>query len=100
VSQPGVELLEAQLVHARLAAFVAFAVADQQRPAALVDVGLVERQRFGDPQPATPQHRDQRPDPQPVAVTAGLTHDEDDLFGAGRVRRIFHPLLWGARPAR
>jgi hypothetical protein len=32
------------------AAFVAFAVTEQQRPAGGVDVGLVERERFADPQ--------------------------------------------------
>lgn len=44
VGQPGGELLEPELIHPCLAAFVALAVADQQRPALLVDVGLVERQ--------------------------------------------------------
>jgi hypothetical protein len=63
--KPRGELLEPELVDAGLAALVAFAVTDQQRSAPLVDVGLVERQRFGDPQPAAPQNRDQGPDPWP-----------------------------------
>ena len=67
VDAPGVELLEAEPVHAGLAALVALAMADQQRAAALIHVGLVERQRSRDPQPAAPQDRDQRSDPQPVA---------------------------------
>ena len=62
VREPGRELLKAELVHARLAAFVALAMTDQQRPALLIDVGLVERQRFTDPQPTAPQDGDQRPD--------------------------------------
>jgi hypothetical protein len=49
VGQPRGELLEAELVHPGLAAFVAFAVTDQQRPSGDVDVGLVERERFADP---------------------------------------------------
>jgi hypothetical protein len=62
VCQPGGELFEPELVHSGLAALVTFAVADQERPAPLVDVGLVKRQRLRDPQPATPQHSDQRPE--------------------------------------
>ena len=54
VRQPGRELFEPELVHSGLAALVTLAVADQQRPAPLVDVGLVERQRLRDSQPATP----------------------------------------------
>lgn len=75
MGQPGGELLEPELIHPGLAAFVALAVADQQRPALLVDVGLVERQRLGDPQPATPQDSDQRPDPETMAVMSGPAHD-------------------------
>src|ERR1700674_1600470 len=41
VGEPGGELLESELVHPGFAAFVAFAVADEQRPALVVDVGLV-----------------------------------------------------------
>jgi len=40
VGQPGVELLKPELVHAGLASLIAFAVSDEQRAAALVDVGL------------------------------------------------------------
>ena len=43
MGHPGRELLEAELVHPGLAALVAFAVTDQQRPSGRVDVGLVER---------------------------------------------------------
>jgi hypothetical protein len=49
VRQPDRELFEPELVHFGLAALITLAVADQQRPAPLVDVGLVERQRLGDP---------------------------------------------------
>jgi hypothetical protein len=49
VCQPRRELFEPELVHASFAALVALTVTDQQRSAALVDVGLVERQRLSDP---------------------------------------------------
>jgi hypothetical protein len=82
VRQPGGELFEPELVHPGFAALVTLAVADQQRSAPLVDVGLVERQRLRDPQPAPPQHRDQRADTQPVAIVAGLAHHQHDLLGS------------------
>ena len=49
VRQPGRELFEPELVHPCLAALVTLAVADQERPSPLVDVGLVERQRLRNP---------------------------------------------------
>jgi hypothetical protein len=70
-----------------------FAVADQQRPALLVDVGLVERQCLGDPQPAAPQDSDQRADPEAVAVVSGLAHDQHDLLRSRRVGRVEVSLL-------
>src|SRR5262249_14797528 len=48
VRLPVSELLKAELVHPGLAALVALAVTDQQRAAALVDVGLIQRERLGD----------------------------------------------------
>jgi hypothetical protein len=91
---------KAELVHAGLAPLIAFAVADQQRPTALIDVGLVERQRLGDPQPTAPEHRDQRPDAPAVAVMTGLAHDDNDLLRTRRIRWILHAFVSAARPAR
>jgi len=68
-------------------------VTNQQGSAAFVDVGLGQGERFGDPQPAAPQHSDQRPDPEPVPRLAGLAHDEDDLLGTRRIRRILPPFV-------
>jgi hypothetical protein len=99
VCHPGSELLEPELVHPGLAAFVTFAVTDEQRPSGGVDAGLVERQRFADPQPSAPQHRDQRPQGQTVTVMPGLAHDHNDLLGTRRVRRVLHPFV-ARRPAR
>jgi hypothetical protein len=71
VGQPGGKLFEPELVHPGLAALIALSVSDEQRPTPVVDVGLVERQRFGDPQPTAPQDSDQRPDTKTVSVLAG-----------------------------
>src|SRR5579875_3029354 len=46
VEEPRVKLLKAELVHPSLAALIALAVANQQRAATLVYLGLVERQRL------------------------------------------------------
>jgi hypothetical protein len=51
--------LKAPVVHPDLAAFVALAVTDEQRTAALVEVRFGQRERLLDPQPGTPQHHDQ-----------------------------------------
>ena len=45
----GFEMRPGPSVHANLAALVTFAVADQQRAAIGVKVGLVERERLADP---------------------------------------------------
>ena len=93
MSQPGGELLKAELIHAGLTAFVAFTVADQQRSTPIVDVGLVKRQRLTDPQPTAPQDRDQRPHAQTVTILARAAHDRDDLLGARWIGWVLHPLV-------
>jgi hypothetical protein len=67
VGQPGSELLEAERVHPGFTTLVAFAVSDEQRPPAFVDVSLGQSERLGDPQTGAPQDRDQGPQAQPVA---------------------------------
>jgi hypothetical protein len=57
--QPRFELFPGPVVHADLAASAALAAPHQQRPAARVQVGLRERERFADAQPGAPQHDDQ-----------------------------------------
>lgn len=46
---PGGELLEAEQIHSGLAALVAFTVAHEDSALIGVDVGLGQRERFGDP---------------------------------------------------
>jgi hypothetical protein len=61
--QPGAELLPPPGVHADLAATAALAVAHEQRPASRVEVMLAEREGLLNPDPAAPEHDDQRPHP-------------------------------------
>jgi hypothetical protein len=78
-AEPWPQLLPAPLVHPDFAAPVALAAANEQRPAARVEVVLGERERLLDAQPGAPEHDDHRAQPPPVAVVAGVAHDGDDL---------------------
>jgi hypothetical protein len=63
-------------------------VADQNRAAAPVKVGLGQRERLVDPQPGAPQHHDQRADATAVAIVAGVAHHGHDLIDGRRVSRV------------
>jgi hypothetical protein len=54
----------------------------------MVEVAFAERERFLDAQPATPEHDDQRSQPEAMSIVAGLAHDRDDLFHGRRVGGI------------
>ena len=54
--QPRLKLLERPVVHADLAPAAALAAADEERPAARVEVGLGERERLVDAQAGAPDH--------------------------------------------
>ena len=57
--KPGLELLPGPLVHPDLAAMAALAAPHEQRPAASVQVALVERQGLVNAQSGAPEHDDQ-----------------------------------------
>jgi hypothetical protein len=61
----------------------------------LVKVGLVQRERFLDPQRRAPQHDDQRAGAQPVAAVPGSAHDRDDLIDGRRIGRKRAALVVG-----
>jgi hypothetical protein len=65
----------------------------------VVKVVLAERKRFLNTQPAAPEHDDQRPQPEAMAIVAGLAHDRDDLFHGRGSAGQRNPLLRGGRPA-
>src|ERR687885_2204738 len=83
--EPGLQLLPGPVVHADLAAAAALAAAHEQRAAPRVEVGFAERERFVDAEPGAPEHDDERPQPRPVDIAAGVSHDGDDLADRGRV---------------
>src|SRR6478735_1567833 len=53
-------------VHPHLAAFAALAMADQNRASTSVEVALVERERFADARPGSPERDDQAAEPDRV----------------------------------
>ena len=64
------------------------AVPDKDRAAALVQIGLGQRQRLLNPQPGAPQHDDQRVETMAVASMRSLAHDRHDLIGRRRVGEV------------
>jgi hypothetical protein len=59
----------------------------QEGAAALIEIGLGERECFLDAQPGAPQDHDQCAQPAAVRVVAGGSHDGDDLLDLGRSAR-------------
>ena len=57
-------------------------------------------ERLADPQPGARQHDDQATQALSVGALTGGAHDGDDLFDAGRVCRIAHPVVARGPPAQ
>jgi hypothetical protein len=82
-------------VHADLAAATALALANDDRSASGVEVGLGQLERFADPQPGPPQQHDERAQASAVRAAAGCAHDRDDLLDDWRVGGIAQALVPG-----
>ena len=85
-------------IHPDLPALIALPSAYENRPPPRIKIRLDQRQRFLDPKPTTPQHHDQRPQPEPVTIGRRLAHHGDDLVDRRRIGRIDHPLVPGRAP--
>ena len=96
--EPGIELFEAPIVHPDLAAPVALPVTDQYSSSSLVDVGLGQGERFGDAQPAAPQHSDQRPDPESMVSSPAWRMTRMISSARGGSGAYCRPLLGGHAP--
>jgi hypothetical protein len=68
-------------------------LSDEDRPAALIQIGLGQRQRLIDPQPGAPEHDDQTVEAVTVASVMGMAHDRDDLLDGRRVCRVALPVV-------
>jgi hypothetical protein len=94
--EPRLQLLEAPVVHAALAAVDALAASHKDRAAPRTDLGQIER--LLDPQPGAPQQDNHRSHATAVTVFGGVSHDRHDLLHLRRVGRVPHPLV-ARRPA-
>jgi hypothetical protein len=69
-----------------------FAAADEQRAAALIEIGLGERERDLDAQPGSPEDHDQTANPATVRAVSGSGHDGADLLDLRRIGRVAQTL--------
>jgi len=81
--QPRVELLPRPTVHPHLATFATLPAADQHRAAALIQIALLERERFADPQTGAPEQDDNGAQTMSVGSVADGAHNRDDLLDRG-----------------
>jgi hypothetical protein len=93
--QPGVELVPCPTVHPDLSALAALSTSDQYSAARPVEVALLKRERFTDPQSGTPQQHNQRTKSVTVGAVADRAHHGDDLFDRRRIGRVLLALVSG-----
>ena len=91
--EPGLQLGPAPRVHPDLAAPSALAATDQHGAAALIEIGLSERERLVDAQPGAPENHDQAAQPAAVIAVTGRAHDGDDLLDLGRIGGVPQTLV-------
>jgi hypothetical protein len=70
-------------------------VPDQYSAAGPVEVALLERERFADPQSGTPQQHNQRTKSVTVGAVTDRAHHSDDLFDRRRIGRVLLALVSG-----
>jgi hypothetical protein len=79
------------------AASSALAVADEQRAAAVLEIGFGEAKGFLDAQPGAPEDRDQAAEAASMGAAASGAHDGDDFLYLRRVRGVAQALVaWRA----
>jgi hypothetical protein len=88
-----VKLLPRPAVHPDLASLAALPTPDERRAAAAVQVALLKRKRFADPQSSAPEKHDQRAESMTVGVTADRAHHSDDLIDRWRISRVLLALV-------
>ena len=93
--EPRVELVPCPAVHPDLSALAALSTPDQNGAAGAVEVALLERERFADPQSGTPQQHNQRTKSVTVSAVTDRAHYGDDLFDGRRVGGILLTLVSG-----
>jgi len=90
---PGHQLRPGPAIHADFATPAALAVANENRAARAVEIGLGEVESLTDPQAGPPEDDDQRSQTRPVRAIPCGTHYGDDLLDGGRVGRVAQALV-------
>src|SRR6266540_2157558 len=85
---PRLELRPGPAIHADFATPAAFAVANENRAARAVEIGLGEVERLTDPQASPPEDDGERLQTRTVGTIPCGTHHGDDLLDGGRVGRV------------
>jgi hypothetical protein len=93
--EPRVELLPSPAVHPDLSALTALSTPDQHSSAGAVEVALLEREHFADPQSGPPQQRNQGTKSVTLSALTDRAHYRDDLFDRRRIRRVLLALVSG-----
>jgi hypothetical protein len=91
--EPRLQLLPGPFVHADFAPSATFAVADQERAAAMVEIRLAERKRFLDAETGSPEHGDEAARTPGMDSITGGAHDRPDLLDVRWLRRIADALV-------
>jgi hypothetical protein len=86
-------LFPTPVVHADLAALAAFAVADEQRTAAYIEVALGKVERFGNPKSGAPEHDDQAAQAVAVDARTGVAHRGNVLLDSRRIGWVAQTLV-------
>jgi hypothetical protein len=91
--EPRVDLLPGPAVHPDLTALAAFPAADKDGAAGAVQIALLMRESFADPQACSPEQHDERAEAVAVWAITDASHDRDDLFNRRRVGRVLLALV-------
>ena len=91
--QPSFELIPRPAGHPDLSALAALPPPDEYRAAGSVEIALLERAHFADPQPGAPEQHGQRAEPVAVSPIADGAHDRVDLFNCRWIGRVLLALV-------
>jgi hypothetical protein len=96
--EPWVELLPRPSVHSDFSPLASLPAPDENCAAGSVEVALLKRERFADPQSGAPEQDDQHAEPVTVGAVTDCAHDRDDLLDRWRVGGIVLALIsrWAA----
>jgi hypothetical protein len=80
------------------AALAAFPASNEQCASRTVEVALLQREGFADPQPGAPEQHDQRAESMAVRAVPNGAHHGDDLLNRWRVGWVLLALIAWCRP--